>query len=91
VFAANVGKAYALAGRAVDALPYLKRVTASCTPLENPMVQTRAFFYLGMAYETQGDIEAARRAYSVVATRWGGVKPKSITVEAAKARLAKLP
>ena len=55
------------------------------------MVQTRSFLYLGMAYETLGEIEQARKAYRVVTARWGSAKPKSTTNDAAKARLAKLP
>jgi serine/threonine-protein kinase len=89
-FAAATGKTYALAGKADDALPYLERVTRSCSALKNPALQTRSFYFLGMAYETKGDLEGAKKAYKAVVDRWGAAKPRSTTAEKAKAQLARL-
>jgi serine/threonine-protein kinase len=90
-FGANVGKAYALAGRFEEALPFLERATRSCRALEQPQLHTRAHYFLGLAYEGLGRIEDARRAYGVVVERWGGAKPRSITAERAQERLKQLP
>jgi serine/threonine-protein kinase len=90
-FGANVGKAYALAGRFQEALPFLERTTRSCRGLEQPQLHTRAHYFLGLAYEGLGRIEDARRAYGVVVDRWGNAKPKSVTAERAQERLKQLP
>jgi tetratricopeptide (TPR) repeat protein len=89
-FAASTGKAYALAGKADDAIPYLERVTRSCSALKNPALVTRAFYFLGLAYETKGNLEEAKKAYKAVVDRWGSAKPKSTTADKAKAQLARL-
>jgi hypothetical protein len=93
-FAANVGKVFALAGNAAEAVPYLERVTKSCSALKNPAIITRAFYFLGVAYETKGELDGARKAYKVVVDRWGAAKPsggrQSTTAEKAKEQLARL-
>jgi serine/threonine protein kinase len=89
-FEADVGKTYALASDFKEAVPALKRVTGACIALGAPVAQTRSFYYLGMALETQGDIEGAKAAYQTVVDRWGDAKPRSRTAEDAKKRLKQL-
>ncbi|HSQ66860.1 MAG TPA: serine/threonine-protein kinase [Polyangiaceae bacterium] len=94
VFNADLGKVYALAGgrdNAELAIGPLTAVTQSCIELDSPLLQTRAFYFLGMALENKGDLEGARKAYQVVLDRWGTAKPKSTTLEKARARLKALP
>ncbi len=86
-FDAELGKTYALAGKNDDALPPLRRVTKACIALGQPILQTRSFYFLGMALEGKGDIDGAKKAYQVVVDRWGNAKPRSVTAEAAKKRL----
>jgi serine/threonine-protein kinase len=86
-FDAQLGKTYALAGKNDDALPPLRAVTKACIALGQPILQTRSFYFLGMALEGKGDIEGAKKAYQTVIDRWGNAKPKSVTAEAAKKRL----
>jgi serine/threonine-protein kinase len=86
-FEAALGKTYALASRSEDALPPLHAITKACIALGQPILQTRSFYFLGMALEGKGDIDGAKKAYQVVVDRWGNAKPKSVTAEAAKKRL----
>lgn len=87
-FDAELGKTYALAGHHDDdALPPLHHVTKACIALGQPILQTRSFYFLGMALENKGDLDGAKKAYQVVIDRWGNAKPKSVTAEAAKKRL----
>jgi serine/threonine protein kinase/tetratricopeptide (TPR) repeat protein len=86
-FDAELGKTFALAGKNDDALPPLRHVTKACIALGQPILQTRSFYFLGMALENKGDLEGAKKAYQVVVDRWGNAKPKSVTAEAAKKRL----
>jgi tetratricopeptide (TPR) repeat protein len=89
-FDAALGKTYALAGKYDDALPPLRAVTKGCIALGNPILQTRSFYFLGLALEGKGDLAAARTAYQTVVDRWGNAKPKSRTAEEAKKRLKAL-
>ncbi len=89
-FDAEVGKAFALAGRFDEAVPLLSSVTRACIALGSPQLQTRAFYFLGLALEGKGDLEAAKRAYQVVVDRWGNAKPRSTTAEKARQRIAQL-
>ena len=90
IFNASVGKAYALAGKYDDAIPLLKNVTEACIGLDMPEVQTRAFYFLGLALEGKADLAGAKEAYSVVIDRWGKAKPKSATADKAAARLKQI-
>ncbi len=89
-FDAQLGKTYALAGRYDDALPPLRAVTTACIALGSPILQTRSFYFLGMALEGKGDLEGAKKAYQEVINRWGNAKPRSRTAEEAKKRLKQL-
>jgi hypothetical protein len=59
--------------------------------LIGPQAQTRAYYYLGLSLEAKQDWAGARRAYEAVIARWGAATPHSVTADAARARLAKLP
>ena len=89
-FDAEIGKSYALAGNAEAALGPLRRVTSACIALGSPILQTRSFYFLGMALETKGDLDGAKAAYQTVIDRWGNAKPRSRTAEDAKKRLKQL-
>ncbi len=89
-FEFELGKVYALAGRGKDAIGPLQRVTSACIALGSPIEQTRAFYFLGMALETNGDLAGARAAYQAVIDRWGAAKPHSRTADEAKKRLKAL-
>jgi eukaryotic-like serine/threonine-protein kinase len=66
-----VGKVYALAGRSAEALPYLKAAARACDVLADPMAQTQAHLYLGIALADSGDKQGACKAWQVVLGRWG--------------------
>jgi serine/threonine-protein kinase len=89
-FDAEVGKTFALAGRFDEAVPLLSSVTRACIALGSPQLQTRAYYFLGMALEGKGDLEGAKRAYQVVVDRWGNAKPRSVTAEKARQRIQQL-
>ncbi|HEY1954979.1 MAG TPA: protein kinase [Polyangiaceae bacterium] len=86
-FEFELGKVYALANQGKDAVGPLGRVTNACIALGSPIEQTRAFYFLGMALETNGDLAGARAAYQTVVDRWGSAKPHSHTADEAKKRL----
>jgi eukaryotic-like serine/threonine-protein kinase len=84
---AEVGRVYLLAGRAVDALPWLRRATANCGAFDHPIRHTRAFLLLGDALAASGDRRGACRAWRRVVERWGAARPASISARQATARL----
>jgi serine/threonine-protein kinase len=89
-FDAEIGKTYALAGGPGDddkALPPLQAVTKACIALGHPILQTRSYYFIGLALEHKGDLDGAKKAYQVIVDRWGNAKPKSRTAEEAKKRL----
>jgi serine/threonine-protein kinase len=85
-----IGKTYLLAGRIDEAIPYLRLGAASCDALDFPFDHVRASLYLGQALETKNDTPGACAAYRFVLSRWGSAKPRSVTADAARARLAAL-
>jgi serine/threonine-protein kinase len=86
----SIGRVYLLAGRGDEAVAALERATHTCYPVDYPMEHTRAHYLLGTALEAKGDVAGACAAYRVVKERWGAAKPRSITLDAATARLAAL-
>ncbi|HEY1694716.1 MAG TPA: protein kinase [Polyangiaceae bacterium] len=88
--ASFLGHAYLLAGRADDAVAALRRGTATCTALAEPFASTRGWLDLGAALEAKGDRAGACSAYGVVVSRWGHAKPRSVSAERAKNRVAAL-
>jgi serine/threonine-protein kinase len=87
---ALVGRAYLLAERIDDAVALLRSGSAACTLLAEPMASTRAWADLGGALEAKGDSAGACGAYRVVLDRWGKAKPRSVTADKARARVAAL-
>ncbi len=85
-----LGKAYFLAARPDEAIPYLERAAASCIGLERPVDTTRASLMLGHALEVKGDKARACAAYQTVLKRWGAAKPRSVSAEDARAAASKL-
>ncbi len=86
----GVGPAYLLTGRAADAARWLEGATKSCHALGFPTEHTHAHAWLGRAREAAGDTPGACAAYRAVLQRWGHAKPRSVTVESARARLTAL-
>lgn len=87
---AYIGHTYLLAGRAEEAVTYLKRAVANCHVFSWPFVMTRAALDLGQALEATGDKPGACGAYKVVLDRWGNAKPRSVTADKAKERVKAL-
>jgi serine/threonine-protein kinase len=87
---ALLGKVYLLAGRPADALPHLERGAAACRALDEPILHVRAHYDLGRAREATGDKAGACSAYAAVLARWGDAKPRSVTADAARARVKAL-
>ena len=95
VWKINEGLAYLRSGRAAEALPPLREAAASCSILGGEeytatIMWMRAHLALGQALEQTGDRAGACAAYAVVADRWRGAKPRSVTLEKARARVAAL-
>jgi tetratricopeptide (TPR) repeat protein len=90
---AFVGRTYLLAGRAAEALPYLRRAARSCLAVEHPIEHTQVQLALGRAATQAGEPGAraeACAAYGVVLARWGTARPRSVTAEAARSLAASL-
>jgi serine/threonine-protein kinase len=87
---AAIGHAYLLTGRAADALPFLRSSMRGCDEYQSGILRTRARDWLGQALEATGDAAGACDQYRIVLGRWGQAKPRSVTAEHAKARLAAL-
>jgi tetratricopeptide (TPR) repeat protein len=85
-----IGKAYFLAGRIDEAVPFLRRAAASCLAFESSLPATRASLMLGHALGQTDDKAGACAAYKTVTDRWGRAKPRSITADDAKKSAAKL-
>jgi serine/threonine-protein kinase len=87
---AYVAIATVLAGKVDEAIPLLERQAATCKPLDAIVPATRARFQLGRAREAKGDVAGACAEYARVLARWGSAKPKSVTADAARARMRAL-
>jgi hypothetical protein len=85
-----LGNAYALAGRSEDALQALQRGAAACDVLHAPIEQMRAHVQLGATLEGTGDHAGACAAYRYVVDRWPSPKPRSVSVQTSRARIAAL-
>jgi len=83
---AEVGRTFLLAGRAVDAVTWLERATATCYLLGRPMQHVHAVLALGDARAAKGDKAGACAAYGEVLARWGKAKPRSTSAEQARAK-----
>jgi serine/threonine-protein kinase len=84
------GRVRFLAGQLDAAIPMLERARATCRALEDPVEHTRIYAVLGEALEQKGDAVGACVAYGVVLQRWGHAKPRSVTAERVRGRVARL-
>ena len=94
------GRFYLLAGRPNEAIPWLEQLTHSCRAIDGEVVLDGdvsvpldfivAHALLGEALEAKGDKAGACKAYRVVEARWKDARPRSVTMEKAKARIAAL-
>ena len=87
---AFVGHAYLLAHRADEAVTRLQQGARACTLLADPFGTIRGFADLGAAQEARGAKPEACDAYRSVVDRWGHARPRSVTAERARDRMAAL-
>lgn len=87
---ALLGHVYALGERWDDALLPLERATHGCFEFIDVPFYIRAHIELGRTYEAKGDLQHACEQYGQIVARWGGARPRSVTAEAARARLGAL-
>jgi serine/threonine protein kinase/tetratricopeptide (TPR) repeat protein len=85
-----VGRTYLKGGRLEDAVDTLRKATAACTTLLQPIEHTRGYADLGAALEQKGDVAGACAAYQAVLARWGDPKPRSVTAATARGRIKAL-
>jgi tetratricopeptide (TPR) repeat protein len=86
----DLGSAYALGGRYAEAVPLLEQFVGGCWELVKVLQFQRSRYLLGLSREKTGDIAGAKQAYDSVIARWPNAKPRSVTVEKARAGLARL-
>lgn len=91
-----LGRLYLLVGQPEVAAPWLERAANTCRIIDGNEQRSyvastiHAANELGLAREALHDIPAACAAYARVLERWGDAKPKSITADAARARMKAL-
>lgn len=83
---AYAGRALLLAGRVDDALGLLRRATASCAALDEPMLHTHAHAWLAEALEKKGDKMGACAALAGVTKRWSPETSRTARAAAEKAK-----
>jgi hypothetical protein len=86
---ADIGRVYFLAGDLDHAFELLDRLSKGARGLFTPIPFTRALVTFGQTLERRGDVAGACAAYARVLARWGSA-PKSITADAARARVRAL-
>ena len=84
------GRVLLRVGRASDALPRLGYAAHFCNELSSTFVVFAARLDYGDALAATGDKAGACDVWREIVFRWGDAKPRSITGEAAKARMRKL-
>jgi serine/threonine-protein kinase len=85
-----MGNTLLLAGRVDEALPHLRRGAAACLRVDHINAHQGAAKLLGEALEAKGDVAGACAAHAEVLAHWGHAKPRSVTADIARARMAKL-
>jgi tetratricopeptide (TPR) repeat protein len=86
----GLGRSLLLARWYPEATMWLRKATLSCEAALDPIQFVHAHGELGHAYEEQQQDEQACHEYQVVLDRWGAAKPRSVTVDDARARMAAL-
>ena len=79
--AADVGRAYLLAGKLREAEAWLKRGAADCFVFSHPIKALRARASLGDFWAAKGEKDKACAQYKDVLARWPDPKPGSRTVD----------
>ncbi len=87
---AQVGKLLLLVGRVDEALPLLERAANLCRTFEDPFEIARFRLLLARAYEQKSDRPRACARYQQIVDQLGKARPRSVTVDAARARLTAL-
>ena len=87
---AELGRINLLSGNVDEAIVPLKRAVAACDLYDAPVEHVRAALDLGRALEKKGDPAGACEAYGKVLAQWGNAKPRSVTADAAGARVKAL-
>lgn len=78
------------AGHVAAAVTTLGSVAHHCAVLVDAVTHRRASLWLGKAHEALGETAPACAAYRSVVDVWGNARPRSVSAEAAKARLRAL-
>jgi serine/threonine-protein kinase len=86
----EIARLRALAGDLAAARRELEAGLARCDALEWAEQRPHALVLLGDVCEHTRDLPAARAAYETVVQKWGGLKPKAVLADRARARLAAL-
>lgn len=81
------GRVLLALGKVEEAAAAFESYTNSCNGATDPFWHTRSFLWLGEAREKLGQNEKACAAYRVVLDRWGKAEPRSVTADAARARM----
>lgn len=85
----RVGLTLHRGGRPSEAIRWLAAGIRPCmSSFANPYRRLRGALALGEARAARGDLAGARAAYQEVVKYWGSARKRSVTAEAAKARLA---
>ncbi len=91
---AILGRALAVAGRADDALPFLREASRSCGMLEgyDNFVITRVQARLDLAevLAQKGDKAGACEWLHKIVAQWGNARPRSVTADKARERVRAL-
>ena len=86
---AGIGRTFLLAGDVDRAIPYLRKATRSCFPLDYPFPFVQSQRWLGEALARKGDHEGACSAFGALLARWGAAK-RSVTATAVRERMKEL-
>jgi serine/threonine-protein kinase len=85
-----LGRLYRLNGEHDKALAQLKKATESCTLLLLPTAHLRAQAELAETHEALKDVTRACAAYKEILRWWGKARPRSVTADRARQRMAAL-
>jgi len=86
-YALGYGRVLLRAGRAADAVPWLRMAANDCDEAQVTFDVFGARLDLGDALVATGDAPAACDAWREIVFRWGKATPRSITAEAVRARM----
>ncbi len=86
----GIGRTLLLGARPQEALESLRMVSRSCMGLGEPVAYVQAQLELGEAHEALSETPQACEAYARVLERWGKARPRSVSAELARSRMAAL-